>query len=176
MAGDGATGWSEIEDAPRNPTVRPTARVILIDPDQRVLLLRVTDPSRPNRPSFWSTPGGGLDDGESFEDAVRRELAEETGIQDVELGQQVWRRQHVWRWGDDWFDSHERYFLAHTRHTQIDLGGMDRDESAAMRGHRWWRLDELQASSQIFAPRRLAELLAPLLAGDLPGEPIDAGE
>ncbi|MFS0848729.1 NUDIX hydrolase [Novosphingobium panipatense] len=56
---------------------RPAARIILQDGAGRVLLFRF-DP--PDRAPFWCTPGGAVDPGESYEEAARRELLEETGI------------------------------------------------------------------------------------------------
>ena len=42
---------------------------------------------------------------------------------------------------------------------------------------RWWTPDELTAAADgvLFAPRRLPELLADLLAAGAPPEPIDVG-
>ena len=51
------------------PWVRPTARVVVLDPAQRVLLLgaRLTDPDvPPGDVLFWYTPGGGVEHGESL--------------------------------------------------------------------------------------------------------------
>jgi putative (di)nucleoside polyphosphate hydrolase len=61
-------------DAPRD---REAARVVLLDPQDRVLMMRY-DNGPPNG-SHWATPGGGLEPGESYRRAARRELAEETG-------------------------------------------------------------------------------------------------
>lgn len=55
---------------------RPAARLMVTDGDGRLLLFRFTPD---DRPPFWCTPGGALDEGESFEAAARRELFEETG-------------------------------------------------------------------------------------------------
>jgi 8-oxo-dGTP pyrophosphatase MutT (NUDIX family) len=72
--------------------VRPAARVLLLDPLGRVLLLRVERPyGLPY--AAWLTPGGGLEPGESHEEAALRELREETGISGVELGPWVWERR-----------------------------------------------------------------------------------
>ena len=57
------------------PRFRPTARLIVLDPDRRVLLFSAVDP----RGTVWFTPGGGVRRGESLEAAAVRELAEETG-------------------------------------------------------------------------------------------------
>lgn len=57
-------------------TFRPSAYGITIDAD-RVLLTRLKD--------GFDFPGGGVDLGEDLRDAVRREVAEETGI-DVDVG------------------------------------------------------------------------------------------
>ena len=37
---------------------------------------------------------------------------------------------------------------------------------------RWWSMDEIAASEDIFVPRRLAALLPPILRGEYPGAPI----
>jgi predicted NUDIX family NTP pyrophosphohydrolase len=62
---------------------REAARLLVRSRVGRVLLLRV-EPSF--RDPFWVTPGGGLDDGETLEQAAMRELREEVGREDLLLG------------------------------------------------------------------------------------------
>ena len=56
------------------PIVRPGARVIMLDPHDRILLIRAEAPQQMDVPLLWLTPGGALDIGESYEDAARREV------------------------------------------------------------------------------------------------------
>ena len=49
-------------------------------------------------------------------------------------------------------------------------------ELGTLAGHRWWSLPELAASQELFVPRNLAKLLTPLIAGELPPEPLEVGE
>jgi 8-oxo-dGTP pyrophosphatase MutT (NUDIX family) len=50
-----------MSDLPRRK--RRAARVILIDERGRVLLLRGSDPGRPEAGTWWFTPGGGVEPG-----------------------------------------------------------------------------------------------------------------
>jgi 8-oxo-dGTP pyrophosphatase MutT (NUDIX family) len=76
-----------------SPTVRHAARVILLDKAGRVLLARFEYYGR----RWWAAPGGGLDEGETHEQAARREVREETGHELGLLGPWVWSREHVFR-------------------------------------------------------------------------------
>ena len=75
----------------QTPTFRRAARVILLDSTNRVLLMGFAYHGR----RWWCAPGGGLEDGEGYEHAARREVAEETGFEAGELGPWVWTREHV---------------------------------------------------------------------------------
>lgn len=94
----------------QNPEFRPAARVLLIDDRDRVLLFSVALPQRPHD-RLWITPGGGLDPGETREDAALRELYEETGLRAVKLGPCIWKRRHAWQWSNKWIDSEEWFYL-----------------------------------------------------------------
>jgi 8-oxo-dGTP pyrophosphatase MutT (NUDIX family) len=65
------------------PPLREAARAIVLDADDRVMLLRYDEEG-----GFWATPGGSLEDGEDHATATLRELSEELGIDEkaVELG------------------------------------------------------------------------------------------
>jgi 8-oxo-dGTP pyrophosphatase MutT (NUDIX family) len=153
--------------------LRHAARIILIDERDRILLF-CWDDRRFQRRRVWITPGGGLHPGETFEQAARRELWEETGI-DAEAGPWVWERQHLVGFGDRWFDQRERYFLTRVARIDVDRANQTELERTAMVDHRLWSLDEITASEEWFAPRRLAAFLQPLLRGDVPAAPIDVG-
>ena len=54
----------------------------VVDGQRRVLLFRFSPYD--GRPPFWCTPGGKVDDGETYEQAARRELLEEVGLDTAE--------------------------------------------------------------------------------------------
>ena len=153
--------------------IRDAARAVVLDPAERVLLVRFEFPAG----SVWATPGGGIEQGESAADAIRRELLEEAGIEDADVGPALWTRLHVIPFvSGRWDGQRERYHLVRTaaftpapRLTRAEL------EAEFVFELRWWTLPELEAADVTFAPRRLPTLLRDLLRDGPPPEPFDAG-
>jgi len=153
---------------------RNAARVVLLDAADRVLLLRCHEPGADR--AFWITPGGGLEDDESHEQAAVRELREETGLEGIELGPCVWTRTHTFPWLKRTYRQHERFFLVRCESHEVCPMQRTKEELIVLTEHRWWSAAELAAASEEhFAPRRIAELLDRLVAMPLPELPIDVG-
>jgi 8-oxo-dGTP diphosphatase len=153
--------------------MRQAARAVVLDPADRILLVRFEFP----RGSFWGTPGGGVDEGETHDDAIRRELAEEAGLDEVELGPWIWTREHVFPFENGLWDGQaERFVLVRARAFEpAPRFTAEQLRAEYVTGLRWWTLPELHASGEVFAPRRLPALLAALLRDGPPGEPLDVG-
>jgi 8-oxo-dGTP pyrophosphatase MutT (NUDIX family) len=155
------------------PRLRLAARAIVVDDDERILLVRFDFGDR----VVWATPGGGIEVGETDEQAIRRELLEEAGLDRFDLGPHVWTRtHHVPLAGGRWDGQTERYYLVRT--TPFEPTPRLTWEELRLEGMtavRWWTLDELEATDATFAPRRLPLLVRSLVRDGPPAEPLDVG-
>ena len=166
---------------------RQAARVVVLDPDHRVLLLRASDPGRPGRGQWWEIPGGGIDGREPAPTAAARELYEETGISDAVMGPCVWRQHASYTFAGIQFEQDEQIFVATVPASadgaEVDYrpAALEALEAAAFSGARWWTMDELgglpATAERIIPPWLAAQLPALVAAGRVwPDEPIDMGE
>jgi 8-oxo-dGTP pyrophosphatase MutT (NUDIX family) len=148
---------------PPRPVVRNAARVLLLDPDGRVLLVQGGDPADPEAGTWWFTPGGGLEPGEDARTAALREAFEETGHRVAELRGPVARRSSVFPFEGRLIEQREQFFVAHVPAFEPTTEGWTELERRALTGLRWWTLDELRATGETVYPASLADLVADAL-------------
>ena len=155
------------------PRLRLATRAVVVDETERILLVRFDFVDR----LVWATPGGGIEEGETDEHALRRELEEEAGLVGFELGPLVWTRTHlVPLAGGRWDGQSERYYLVRTPCFEpAPRLSWEELRAEGMTAIRWWTLAELEATDAIFAPRRLPLLLRALILHGPPAEPVDVG-
>lgn len=146
--------------------IRKAVRAFLLDPDDRLLMLRVR---LPEGATFWIAPGGGLQPGETSEQALRRELDEELGLPRLDLGPVIWRRDHDLTWQGRRFRQSESYFVAHVPRFQPVM--RDANEAANLMEFRWWPQDALRATPEALTPARTASIIADYLQDGPPPEP-----
>ena len=147
------------DPADRERLVRTAVRVIMIDERDRVLLFADSDPLLPDF-SWWVTPGGGIDPGETELDAAVRELAEETGhvVRTDQLIGPIARRRAVHGYSDQIIDQTEAFYAVRVPPFVVSLAGHTPEEQVTLTDHRWWTRSELDATEDWVWPAELGRL------------------
>jgi len=137
--------------------------LLVIDRDNRVLLFRFVNKGAPlAAQSFWATPGGALEAGESFADAARRELLEETGIRMDAVGEEVAvMEEFVLQLANgEYVVAEEHFFLVRIADQTLSRDHWTPLEIEVIREHRWWSISELRSTSETVFPETLVAILA----------------
>jgi 8-oxo-dGTP pyrophosphatase MutT (NUDIX family) len=157
--------------------VRDVVRAVVIEAQGRILLLRTRDPTYPELGTWWELPGGGIEPGETYADAVIRELAEETGlvIDRERVGEPVWRRSATFRYRGERRINNElvvRVDLAMDAPAVIGAGRVGFEDEDYI-GHRWFSPDEIRTTDERTYPGRLPVLLDVFLSDEPIDEPFE---
>jgi 8-oxo-dGTP pyrophosphatase MutT (NUDIX family) len=137
----------------RTPRPRQAGRAILRDDQNRVLLIRFVLPNM----NFWATPGGGVEPGETLLETANRELQEELGIA-VALEGPIHTATGIFEFEGELIENTDHFFHGHWNGTPR-LSGVTAIESAALTEARWWAVEELETTGEVFFPRDLPAVL-----------------
>lgn len=160
---------------PDEPYRRRSARVLLVDGADRILLFRFRfNNGRREADHCWLTPGGGVDEREPLPMAAVRELREETGlvVEPDELGPLVATTSGYADLGWAAGVFRDDFFFHRTSAHEVDVSGLEAGEQKWIIGHHWWTAEELASTRENVYPLGLAALMSDLLADRIPEEPV----
>ena len=149
---------------------REAVRVVLVDESDRVLLIEMQDPARPDLGWYWFTPGGGREQGESETDCAVREVLEETGLrlEPVDLGPIVHEEVTEYGFEGARIRQHQVFFVHRVETFDIETHGWDEAEVRSQRNVRWWTPEELAGTHEAVYPVNLLDLITDVREGNRP--------
>lgn len=169
-----------IGKANMSPIVRKAVRVILLNNENKLLLMCVegfdistTEGKRNER--FWCTIGGGIEHDESLEQAALREIYEETGIEpeDISVGSAVWYGSVELMLKGKFTRLDETFVVARTKQKDVVLHNPTEDERQVVKHLKWFSLEDIEQSSDVIFPILLPQYLPDILSGKYPLQPIE---
>ena len=159
--------------------IRKSIKVILVNPRNEIVLVLVDDPrivdeNGKYNGQFWNLVGGALEDGETPKEAALREIYEEIGIDanKIKFGHEVWHGEIVLQIAENETLIDQRFFVASTTVENFDQSHLTEDEKGKVKTVKWFALDDIKNSKETIYPKKLAEYLEPILAGNIPKNSI----
>lgn len=151
---------------------RKSSRAIVLNKQNQIFLFRYTFDFFAEMESIWITPGGALDEGESFEEALKRELFEEMGIKLTEPAMFVFYRTPLYELKDgETVRSEERFYLVRLDETEFSYANWTESENKRMTAGKWWSVGKIRQSEEKFFSENIVGILERLSRGEIPEEP-----
>lgn len=140
---------------------RLSARFLILNDADELLLFRFVHKRGPLAgQDFWATPGGGVEESETLEQAALRELFEETGLRRESVGEVVARREVVLQLPDGGpAVSDEWYYVVRLGADALSWEGWTDFEREVMVEHHWWSREDLRGTRATVWPENLLEML-----------------
>lgn len=153
---------------------RKSSRAIIINRNHEIFLFKYNFDYLSYGKAIWITPGGGLEDGESFDEALKRELYEELGIQLNQYHKQIYYRNPIYTLENgETVQCEERFYLIYLDGIEFTYTNWTDTEQKRMLLGKWWSLNEIKESKDEFFSSDIIHIINDLSKGKIPNEPIE---
>lgn len=149
--------------------IRKSSRAIVLNKDNRIFLFQYHFDYLADSKTIWITPGGSLEDGESFEEALKRELFEELGVRSDKDYLEIYHRNPLYTLSNgEYVQSIEKFFLVRMEEEQFSYVNWTESEKQRMICGRWWSVEEIRQSEDIFFSEDIIRILTELSNNKIP--------
>ena len=151
---------------------RKSSRAIIINNKNEIFLFLYRFDFFKEETTIWITPGGSLEESESFEDALKRELFEELGIQLNQSCRQIYYRNPIYTLKNGQkVQSEERFYLVCLQEKEFSFENWTESEKRRMTDGKWWSIEEIRQSKDEFFSPDIIRILSDISNGKIPNEP-----
>ena len=159
--------------------IRNSIKLILLNENNELLLMKTEDKDIQSDKGkynglFWQMIGGKIEDGETIEETIYRELLEETGLkkEEVQIGKIVWYGEVDLLMHGSLTTVKQSFILARTKNIDVNLSNLTEEEKPVCTKLEWFSLEKIKKCTDIIYPVLLTEdkYLPAILRGNIPNE------
>lgn len=163
--------------------IRNVVRVLLLNEEQKFLLAKIDGSNWNLRKKdgspfsiHWMTLGGKIEENEDVFSAAKREIFEEAGITDLNIGPVIWIEDYYLWFNNELAHYKNTYVVAHTKQKTLSFENFTENEKQYIIDMKWFSYDEIKESKESIHPAHpllLKTYLPDILKGNYPKIPLN---